>query len=98
MSEVQIVSSLAQPIKLPSCFSKQLCHFWGLPMKLRLLAVLVLLTTIGVVPGAESKRPNFIFILADDLGWSDLGCYGHPQLKTPNLDRLAKQGTLFTQF
>lgn len=43
-------------------------------------------------------RPNFIFILADDLGWGDLACYGHPQIKTPNLDRLAKQGTLFTQF
>ncbi len=45
-----------------------------------------------------AKRPNFIFIFADDLGWGDLGCYGHPQLKTPHLDRLAKQGTLFTQF
>jgi len=67
-------------------------------MKLRLLAVLVFLTTISALSGAESRRPNFIFILADDLGWSDLGCYGHPQLKTPNLDRLAKQGTLFTQF
>src|SRR4051794_35846194 len=48
--------------------------------------------------GPDTKRPNFIFILADDLGWSDLGCYGHAQLKTPNLDRLAKEGTLFTQF
>jgi len=47
---------------------------------------------------APSRRPNFIFILADDLGWSDLGCYGHSQLKTPNLDRLAREGTLFTQF
>ena len=46
----------------------------------------------------SGKRPNFIFILADDLGWSDLGCYGHAQLKTPNIDRLAKEGTLFTQF
>lgn len=45
-----------------------------------------------------ARRPNFIFILADDLGWGDLGCYGHPLLKTPNLDRLARQGTLFTQF
>src|SRR5262245_50507110 len=43
-------------------------------------------------------RPNFIFILADDLGWGDLGCYGHQLTKTPNLDRLAAQGTLFTQF
>ena len=43
-------------------------------------------------------RPNIIFIFADDWGWGDLGCYGHDRLKTPNLDRLASQGTLFTQF
>ena len=48
--------------------------------------------------GAQSKRPNVIFILADDLGWGDLGCYGHPNIKTPSLDRLASQSTLFTQF
>ncbi len=47
---------------------------------------------------AEPHRPNIIFILADDLGWGDLGCYGHRELKTPNLDRLAREGTLFTQF
>ena len=47
---------------------------------------------------AGDKPPNFIFILADDLGWSDLGCYGHAQLKTPNLDRMAREGMLFTQF
>ncbi|MCI0333456.1 MAG: sulfatase-like hydrolase/transferase [Planctomycetes bacterium] len=46
-------------------------------------------------PAAE--RPNIIFILADDLGWGDLGCYGNTNIKTPNLDRLAKRGTLFTQ-
>ncbi len=45
-----------------------------------------------------AEKPNVIFILADDLGWGDLGCYGHPQIKTPHLDRLAKEGTLFTQF
>jgi N-acetylgalactosamine-6-sulfatase len=43
-------------------------------------------------------RPNIIFILADDLGWGDLGCYGHPHIKTPHLDRLAREGTLFTHF
>jgi N-acetylgalactosamine-6-sulfatase len=47
---------------------------------------------------AAAQPPNIIFILADDLGWGDLGCYGHPHIKTPNLDRLAKEGTLFTQF
>jgi N-acetylgalactosamine-6-sulfatase len=46
----------------------------------------------------HTGRPNFVFILCDDLGWGDLGCYGHPHIKTPNLDRLAAQGTLYTQF
>jgi len=46
----------------------------------------------------QRKRPNFIFLFADDLGWGDLGCYGNTHIKTPNLDRLAGQGTLFTQF
>jgi N-acetylgalactosamine-6-sulfatase len=42
--------------------------------------------------------PNVVFLLADDLGWGDLGCYGQRQIKTPRLDALARQGTLFTQF
>ncbi len=46
---------------------------------------------------AES-RPNVIFILADDLGWGDLGCYGNKLARTPNLDRLAKEGLRFTNF
>ncbi len=45
-----------------------------------------------------TRPPNIVFILADDLGWGDLGCYGHPLIKTPNLDRLASRGTLFTHF
>src|ERR1044072_7812980 len=43
-----------------------------------------------------STRPNVIFILADDLGWGDLSCYGRPDYRTPNLDRLAAQGVKFT--
>ncbi len=44
------------------------------------------------------RKPNIIFILADDLGWGDLSVYGHDRLKTPNLDRMAAQGTLLTNF
>ncbi|HEY0730445.1 MAG TPA: sulfatase-like hydrolase/transferase [Pyrinomonadaceae bacterium] len=45
---------------------------------------------------AKDSRPNIIFILADDLGWGDLSCYGRPDYRTPNIDLLALQGTKFT--
>ena len=48
------------------------------------------------IQSSNSSRPNLIFILADDLGWADLSCYGRPDYQTPNLDRLAKQGTRFS--
>jgi len=47
---------------------------------------------------SDRGRPNFVFILADDWGWGDLGCYGHPHIKTPNLDKMARQGMRFSQF
>lgn len=52
----------------------------------------------GTPPAAYARRPNIIFILADDLGYGDLGCYGQAKIKTPNLDRLAAEGMRFTQF
>ncbi len=51
----------------------------------------------GVAAGATPKRPNILLILADDMGFSDAGCYGG-EVRTPNLDRLARGGTRFTQF
>lgn len=45
---------------------------------------------------SRANRPNVIFILADDLGWGDLSCYGRPDYRTPNLDRLASQGVRLT--
>jgi len=50
----------------------------------------------GNLCAAEPTKPNVIFILADDLGWADLGCYGSTFHETPNLDRLATQGVRFT--
>lgn len=47
---------------------------------------------------AADAKPNVLFILADDLGWGDLACYGNKFVRTPNLDRLASEGTLFTNF
>ncbi|MFF4950977.1 sulfatase [Streptomyces chattanoogensis] len=48
-------------------------------------------------PGRRSRRPNILFILGDDLGWADLSSYGSPDIRTPHLDRLARQGVRFTQ-
>ena len=47
-------------------------------------------------PSANDQRPNVVLIMADDLGWKDLHCYGNDRLDTPNIDRLAKQGLFFT--
>lgn len=44
------------------------------------------------------QRPNIIFLLTDDLGWGDLGCYGNRRIQTPTLDKLAREGTRFNQF
>jgi arylsulfatase A-like enzyme len=50
----------------------------------------------GTGRGQPTEPPNILFILADDLGWADLGCYGSTAISTPNLDRLASEGSLFT--
>lgn len=50
-----------------------------------------------VALGAQAARPNVLYIMADDLGWGDLSCYGRPDYKTPHLDRLASEGVRFTQ-
>jgi N-acetylgalactosamine-6-sulfatase len=61
-----------------------------------LLTVFSLLVLQVIVASAE-KRPNIIFLFADDFGWGDLGCYGHPYARTPNLDKLSTEGTRFMQ-
>lgn len=51
----------------------------------------------GCAQNQETARPNVVFILADDLGWGDLSCYGQQKFETPNIDALAQRGMLFTQ-
>ena len=60
--------------------------------------LLLTLLTALTLQAADATRPNILFIFADDWGWGDLSCHGHPYVKTPNLDRLAREGTDFTRF
>jgi arylsulfatase A-like enzyme len=57
---------------------------------------LVTTALVGAGVAGLPDRPNFVVILADDLGWGQLGCYGQEKIKTPNLDRLAAEGLRFT--
>tara|TARA_B100000925_G_scaffold291136_1_gene278202 strand:+ start:4399 stop:5847 length:1449 start_codon:yes stop_codon:yes gene_type:complete len=63
---------------------------------MKFLSLLFLLILGHAAQSAE--RPNIVFIFADDWGWGDLGCHDHPYLETPNIDRLAKEGTDFYRF
>jgi len=64
-----------------------------LPFLFATLATLAVVTTQSV---AAAKRPNAILFIADDISDEDLGCYGHPTIKTPNIDALATKGLRFT--
>lgn len=67
-----------------------------------LLAVAIVLSIFPLrtwwAAGTKARRLNIVFILADDLGWSDLGCYGNKVYETPNIDGLAASGVCFTDF
>ncbi|MFM8494161.1 MAG: sulfatase [Planctomycetia bacterium] len=63
-----------------------------------LCALLATITALAEVRAAETRHPNVIFMLADDQGWGDAGYSGHPYARTPNLDRLAADGTVVKNF
>lgn len=64
---------------------------------MKCLAVLSTIFSVALVELPASQKPNIVFILADDLGYAELGCYGQKKIKTPNVDQLARQGMKFTQ-
>jgi len=75
---------------------------WTPTVSKRVLLLLVFLlapvSSLLAQATLSNQRPNVIVILADDLGWGDLGVYGHPKFKTPNLDRMAREGARLTNF
>jgi N-acetylglucosamine-6-sulfatase len=70
-----------------------ICGFWCI------LAVCFSLSALGAnanSPAAKEARPNVLFVLCDDIRWNAISCAGHPTLKTPNIDRIAKEGVRFS--
>lgn len=63
-----------------------------------LSVALVIAVLLMQSANAETAKPNFIIIFTDDQGYQDLGCYGSPDIRTPNIDRMAEQGMRFTSF
>ncbi|MEM7698507.1 MAG: sulfatase-like hydrolase/transferase [Verrucomicrobiota bacterium] len=68
------------------------------PVRVAHLFASVAIACSALTSRAESPQPNILFIFADDWGWGDLSCHGHPYVKTPNIDRLAAEGTDFQRF
>jgi arylsulfatase A len=67
------------------------------PIALLLWILISVVPIIQLQAEFHTKRPNIIFLLADDMGYGDLGCFGSPVVRSPNLDKLATQGTKLTQ-
>jgi arylsulfatase A-like enzyme len=67
-------------------------------LHLKILSTIVLGFVCCSSIASAATKPNIVFIFADDWGWGDLGCHGHPYVKTPNIDRLASEGTDFSRF
>jgi len=67
-------------------------------VRLLLLLILPLCLTSAVQADTKAPPPNFVIIYADDMGYGDLGCYGNRTIRTPNLDRMAREGVRFTDF
>src|SRR5438552_15807477 len=66
-------------------------------------SILALLISLGILfditaHAADKSKPNIVYILADDLGWTDTACYGSKYYETPNIDRLASQGMKLTRY
>jgi arylsulfatase A-like enzyme len=89
---------LATPIDCSQRQDGNLLHKVAALPGLAMLGMLLQVPCAELIAADENPRPNIIFIMADDLGYGDLGCYGQQRIQTPNIDRLAAEGLRFTDY
>ena len=85
-------------IKHSPLLDSKMMHKNMLKLRNFIFLLFILILTSSSFLLAASDKPNVLFILADDLGWGDPGCYGGRGIPTPGIDRLAREGVRFTQF
>lgn len=90
--------SLAPGVRILHAMSAGKLRHPGVTCVVVLSATLAFTTAAISADERTGSKPNIVFMLADDAGLGDFGCYGHPHAHTPNIDRLASEGTRFTQF
>ena len=78
-------------------FPRHLLHRIAAPAITVVAALVAQVIYPQPVHARSSDHPNIVYILADDLGYAELGCYGQEKIKTPNIDRIAREGMRFTQ-
>lgn len=71
---------------------------WQAALVLAMAALMPWVTIEPAASAAQPRKPNIVYFIIDELGYYELSCMGHPEMKTPNIDRLAAEGTRFTQF
>jgi arylsulfatase A-like enzyme len=89
---------MKKPLKTTRSLMKSAWQTFCRPLRdpLRLISPVLLITPLAVAHAAETKRPNIIVLLADDLGYADLGCQGSTEVPSPNIDSIAAHGVRFT--
>ena len=94
------MARLARTVHIPACAPirrvPEEADMQRVAILLAVLATAAPFTTAG--QGASAQRPNVVLIMTDDVGYGDIGVYGAPDVKTPNIDRLARAGVRLTDF
>ena len=80
---------------MSSCIDRNLLRLHYFFPGLFVLCFIALLPE-NAMSQTKTEQPNFILFIADDMAWDDCGAYGHPKIRTPNIDRLAEEGMRFT--